>query len=381
MSEQRILVLGGGYTGLLAAIATAKRTREKGTRVTLVNPSPRFTERLRLHQVAAGQELADLRIPDLLRGTGVEFVRGRVREVDASARLVTLDDGRDLGYDTLVYALGGMADTTTVPGVAEHAFTLNSASDARRFAETVRLADTAVVAGGGLTGVEAAAELAESNPGLRVTLISHDEPGSMMGRGARAYLRRTLARLGVEVRAGVRIAKVLPDGVELDGGEWVRSDATLWTTGVRVSPMAARAGLTVDDKGRIVVDATLRSVSHPDVYAVGDAAAVTLSFGVMHGTCQGGIPTAAHAAANITAQVYGKAPKPFRFGYIHQPVSLGRRDAVIQFTRYDDSPRRLFLTGRLAVAYKEFVSSSPWKTFKLLKIYAGALVWPHDRVR
>jgi NADH dehydrogenase, FAD-containing subunit len=124
------------------------------------------------------------------------------------------------------------------------------------------------------------------------------------------------------------------------------------------------------------VDATLRSVSHPQVYAVGDAAAVRQPYGMLHGTCQSGIPTAAHAATSIARRIRGREPRPFRFGYVHQPVSLGRRDGVIQFTRPDDTPRGLFLKGRWAVAYKEIVSSSPWKTYRLLKKYGAGAVWP-----
>jgi len=151
----------------------------------------------------------------------------------------------------------------------------------------------------------------------------------------------------------------------------------LWTTGVRVSRLAVSAGLDVDDRGRIVTDESLRSASHPNVYAVGDAAAIRQSYGVMHGTCQSGIPTSLHAAASIVRELKGKQPKPFRFGYIHQPVSLGRQDAVIQFTRADDSPGRFYLAGRLAVAYKETVSSSPWPTYRLIRALpmAGSTTW------
>ena len=87
------------------------------------------------------------------------------------------------------------------------------------------------------------------------------------------------------------IVKVMADGVALADGEVFAAQAVLWTTGVRVSPLAAAAGLQVDDRGRIVTDESLRSVSHPNVYAVGDAAAIRQGYGVMHGTCQSGIPT------------------------------------------------------------------------------------------
>jgi NADH dehydrogenase FAD-containing subunit len=382
--ENRIVVLGAGYSGMLCAIRTARRTRRRGGRVTLVNASARFTERLRLHQVAAGQELADLQIPGLLEGTGIDFVQGRVTGLDAEAHKVRVDADtgvRTLTYDTLVYALGGVTDTGAVPGVSEHAFTLDgplaAAGLAARLEEITPQGGTVTVCGGGLTGVEAAAEIAESHQGVRVVLLSREVPGARMGDKARGYLHRALERLGVVVRSDAEITKVLPDAVELAGGELVHCDACLWTTGVRVPPLAAEAGLTVDDRGRIVVDAGLRSVSHPAVYAVGDAAAIVQGWGEIHGTCQSGLPTAAHAADSIGRLLRGKEPKPFRFGYLHQPVSLGRGDAVIQFTRPDDTPRRWMLTGKRAVAYKEFVSASPWKTFSMTKRLPGALVWPH----
>ena len=109
-------------------------------------------------------------------------------------------------------------------------------------------------------------------------------------------------------------------------------------------------------------------MSHPNVYAIGDAAAVRQAYRVMHGTCQSGIPTAVHAATSIVRELNGKQPKRFRFGYVHQPVSLGRHDAVIQFTHPDDSPARFYLAGRLAVAYKETVSASPWTAYRLFKL-------------
>lgn len=372
-----VLVLGAGYTGMTAALGVAARCRGRDVHVTLVNPEERFTERLRLHQTASGQELGDLRIPDMAAGAGVDFVRGWVTAIDANVRTVRLDDERTLRYDKLVYALGSRADTAAVPGAEEHGYTLDNRQDAQSLAERLRALDggTVVVGGGGLTGVESAAEIAEQHPRLQVVLLSREEPAAMMGPKARAYLLAALDRLGVQVRSGAEIAKVLPGGVELVGGEHVPAEAVLWTSGVRVSVLAAAAGLEVDDRGRIVTDSALRSVSHPDVHAVGDAAAVRQAFGVLHGTCQSGIPTAAHAAASIARELAGRPVRPFRFGYLHQPVSLGRRDAVIQFTHPDDTPGRFFLAGRLAVAYKETVSASPWPSYRLIKRLPGAVPW------
>ncbi|PPJ26025.1 NAD(P)/FAD-dependent oxidoreductase [Nocardia nova] len=365
-----IVVLGAGYTGMLAAIRLARRTGKRGVHITLVNPSDRFTERLRMHQVAAGAELADHRITDLLAGTGVTFRRAAATAIDPVAHRVICDDGFELGYDTMVYALGSRADTTTVPGVAEHAWTLDDPRTAHRMSQ--RLAELEVggagavaVCGGGLTGVEAATEIAESHPDLTVTLISTGEPAAMMGERPRAYVERALDRLNIVRRSGTRVTKVLPDAVLLDSGVMVPAGLTLWTAGVRVPALAAVAGIATDATGAIVTDATLRSISHPDIYAIGDAAAITQPWGRMHGTCQSGMPTAAYAADAIARRLRGKSVRPFRFGYFHQPVSLGRRDAVIGFTHADDSPRRAYLKGRAAVRYKEIVSSSPVPTFRL----------------
>ncbi|WP_159849767.1 NAD(P)/FAD-dependent oxidoreductase [Nocardia sp. CY41] len=364
-----ILVLGAGYTGLIATARLARYTRKLNTRITLVNPSPRFTERLRMHQVAAGQELTDFRIPDLLKGTGVEFHQATATTIDTDDRIVTLDDGSVLHYDSLVYALGSTTDTSRVPGAADHAWTLDDPRLAHRFSQRLHdiaaVGGTVTVCGGGLTGIEAAAEIAEAHPGLTVRLVSAAELGGMMGEKARAYLNRALDRLGVVRTVGVEVTKVLPDAVRLDTGELVSSDLILWTTGVRVSPLAAQAGIATDARGLILTDTTLRSVSHPEIHAVGDAASVRQAWGQLHGTCQSGVVTADYTATVIARLLRGKTVKPLRFGYFHQPVSLGRKDAVIQFTNADDTPNRWHLVGKAAVIYKEQVSSTPPMAAKL----------------
>jgi NADH dehydrogenase FAD-containing subunit len=378
MAAHRVLVLGAGYAGMAAAVQLAARARRRtGVRVTLVNPQERFTERLRLPMTATGQEVADLAIPPLLPGAA--FVRGWVTAVDADARTVRIDDSTTLHYDTLVYALGSVADIAAAPGVDEYAYTLNGVEEAALLAD--RLArlddDPVVVVGSGLTGVEAATEIAERFPARTVVLAGRDEPGAGLNPRARAHLRAALDRLGVRVRSGVEVVKVRPGGVDLAGGDTIAAGAVLWTGGTRVSPLAAAAGLTVDPRGRIVTDRALRSVSHPDVYAVGDAAAVRQPYGVLHGTCQSGMPTGVHAAVSILRTLRGRQPRPFRFGYYHTPVSLGRRDAVVQFTHPDDRPRRICLTGRFAVRYKETVTASPWPTFRRMsRLPASGAWWP-----
>src|SRR4051812_22753064 len=111
-----IVILGAGYAGMAAAVQLAARTkRDDDIEVTVVNATDRFTERLRRPLTATGQTVADLRIPCLLAGTGAHFVPGRVTAVDPSAGTVTLGDQK-IPFTKLVYALGSVADTASVPG-------------------------------------------------------------------------------------------------------------------------------------------------------------------------------------------------------------------------------------------------------------------------
>ena len=130
-ATHRVVILGAGYAGMSAAIQLAARVKGRtDVQVTLVNAQERFTERLRLHMTATGQQVAELSVPQLLEGTGARFVRGWVTAVDADAKIVRIDDDRVLHYDTLVYGLGSVADTAAVPGVEDYGYTLNSAQDA-----------------------------------------------------------------------------------------------------------------------------------------------------------------------------------------------------------------------------------------------------------
>lgn len=147
---------------------------------------------------------------------------------------------------------------------------------------------------------------------MTVNLISATEPGAMMGDKARRYMNRVLDELGVVRTVGTKVTKVLPDAVHLDNGDTIASDLILWTTGVKVAPLAARAGIATDARGLIVTDATLRSISHPDIHAIGDAALVRQAWGQLHGTCQSGVVTADYTASVIARLLRGKPVRPTR---------------------------------------------------------------------
>ncbi|MGH3792701.1 MAG: FAD-dependent oxidoreductase, partial [Pseudonocardiaceae bacterium] len=153
-----------------------------------------------------------------------------------------------------------------------------------------------------------------------------------------------------------------PDGAVLADGDCVRTDAVLWTTGFRVLSLAREAGLSVDGRGRVLVDDTLRSLSHPNVYAVGDAAAVRGPDGrQLRMACATAIPAGRHAADVIASRLAGRGAAPLRFRYLIHCLSLGRRDGVVQFLHADDSPRDGVLTGRAAALVKEtIVRGAAW---------------------
>lgn len=362
----RIVVIGAGYAGLTASWRLARGTRGTDIRIDLINATPTFVERIRLHQLSADTGTVERPLREVFAGSGVQVTVGRAVDLDTAARTVAVADGpdetvvhRDISYDTLVYALGSRTVRHTVPGVADHAHALDGVAAARRLAGLLpEIADakgSLVVCGGGLSGVETAAEIAEAYPDLRVTLVTHGEIGYSLSPAARAYIRRVFTRLGVRLLEGRDVRAVTASTVDLSDGTAVPAAATVWCGSFEVPSLARDAGLTVDDAGRIRVDRTLRSVSHPDVYAVGDAAAVPLPWGTQRMSCQTSGPSGGHAGDVIAARLAGRQPAPFRFRYTGQCVSLGRGDGLVQFAHADDSPSRLLVTGRVAARAKEGV--------------------------
>lgn len=349
----RAVVLGAGYAGLAAATGLARRA--PGVDVHLVNAGPSFIERIRLHQLAAGSGAAERPLTRLLAGTGITLHVGTAASVDLAGGAVALAGGERIGYDHLVYAIGSRSRVDAVPGAAEHAYTLDGADGARRLATAMRGATTVVVCGGGLTGIEAAAELAEAYPGVGVTLATRGEVGHGVSDKGRGHVRRALARLGVRVVEGVEVTAVTPSTVELSDRGPLPSDVTVWCGSFAAPTIAADAGLAVDTAGRVLVDDAMRAVAHPEVYAAGDVAAVEMPWGTPRMSCQAGLPMGLHAADSLARTASGRAARPYQYRFMDLCVSLGRRDGLIEMVHADDSPHRVLLTGRPAARAKEYV--------------------------
>ncbi|MEV6855738.1 FAD-dependent oxidoreductase [Streptomyces microflavus] len=361
VTQHRIIVIGAGYSGAIAAGRLARRLRRQDVAITLVNAEPDFVERVRMHQLAVGQELRPRLFSEMFAGTGVRLRLARVTAVDVDRRTVTVTDGQsteELPYDTLVYALGSAWNTQGVPGTAEHAHDIAGRPGALRLRE--RLAGLAagqpvVVVGGGLTGLEAATEIAEARPDLDVALAARGGLGDWLSPKGARHLRKVVDRLGITVHEHTAVTAVEADRVTT-ADSTIPAAVTVWTTGFAVHPIAQATALKTDTTGRIEVDGTMRSLSHPDVYAIGDAARV-MGPGdkPLRMSCASGVPTAWQAADSIASRLTGTKPTTVPLRYFNQCISLGRREGLIQYVTADDRARPAALTGRTAALYKELV--------------------------
>ena len=364
----RIVVLGAGYAGAFAAGSLARRLHCGDFEITVVNAEPDFVERLRLHQLAAGRDLRPRPLTEVFAGTGIRLRVARVTAVDAGNRTVTVADGEGvdrIGYDTLLYALGSTAANHGVPGAAEHAFTVAARPSALRLrARLDELDETGrvLVAGGNLTAIETATEIAESRPGLRVALATSGELGGWLGTKARRHLLRAFDRFGITVHEHTTIERVEEATATAADGSIFAADATVWAAGFAVSPIAAAGGLEVVADGRITVDRQLRSVSHPEVYVAGDSAFVIGENGrPLPMSCASAGYTAVQATAAIIGDRTGRGIKTTGLPYFGNHISLGRADGIFQLVDGAARARSWALCGRSAARVKSaIVAASGW---------------------
>ncbi|OSC74177.1 oxidoreductase [Streptomyces sp. BF-3] len=361
IQQHRVVVIGAGYTGATAAGRLARRLRGEDVSITLVNAEPDFVERVRMHQLAVGQTLRPRPFDEMFAGTGVELRLGRVTGIDVDRKTVTVtgaDGPSDLEYDTLVYALGSAWNTQGVPGTTEHAHEIAGRDGALRLRD--RLAALApgspvTVVGGGLTGVEAATELAETRPDLDVSLIARAGLGDWLSPKGARHLQKVFSNLRITTHEHTTVTAVQADRVTTTEGD-IPAAVTIWTTGFAVHPIARATTLETGETGQITVDATMRSLSHPDVYAIGDAALVTgPGDKPLRMSCASGVPTAWQAADAIAARLTDSKLPTISARYFNQCISLGRKEGLIQYVTADDRAVSAALTGRLAALYKELV--------------------------
>ncbi|WP_030691043.1 NAD(P)/FAD-dependent oxidoreductase [Streptomyces globisporus] len=345
----KVVVIGGGYAGTLAA----NRLRTRGdVGITLVNPRPAFVERIRLHQFAA--RTGDVTIDyGTLLGRGIELVVDSATYIDAAARTVRLASGRVLDYDHVIYAVGSTgAIPASVPGAVEHAVPIAEFESAQRLRarlDELPLDAPVTVVGGGLTGIETAAELVEQ--GRAVTLLCGRTLAPTFSAPGRRYIATWLSRQGVSLREAAVVSEVRPDAVVLADGGVCPSALTVWTAGFGVPDLAAVSGLRTDALGRLLTDETLTSVDDDRVVAAGDAAAPSGQPLRMSGYAAG--PLGAQAADTVLSRIAGTEPAVIDLAFTGACVSLGRRAGIRQFARKDDTAVNLYIGGRMGAAIKE----------------------------
>ncbi|MGW0348698.1 NAD(P)/FAD-dependent oxidoreductase [Streptomyces anthocyanicus] len=374
--KHRIVVLGAGYAGAYVAGTLARRLSRQDTEITVVNAEPDFVQRLRLHQLSAGQAIEAPQLTEVFAGTGIRLRLARVTAVDPERQVVAVadadggDGNGELGYDTLLYALGSHVTTHGVPGVAEHAFDVAGRPSALRLRKRLDVLSrrdeggSVLIVGVGLTGIETATEIAESRPGLSVTLIARGELGAQLSAGARRHLRQACDRLGITVLEHTEVEAVEAARVLCADGTALASDATVWTAGFAVSPIAAAGGLDVTETGRIVVDRTMQSVSHPNVYAAGDSAYVVGDNGrPLPMSCASAGYTGMQATAAIVGRLTGHTIPNTKLEYLGNHISLGRRDAILQMVDDEAQAKQNYVGGRKAARIKAgILKMSLWTT-------------------
>jgi NADH:ubiquinone reductase (H+-translocating) len=364
----RVVIVGAGFAGVFAARGLAGADCD----VLIVDRNNAHAFLPLLYQVAtAAVESEHIAAPvrGIIRDMGakaanLDFCMAEVRGVDFDRREV-LAEGQDgaalaLPYDYLLLAPGSVTNTFGVPGADEHAFSLKNLEEAVRLRnhilrsfeaaawtgdeEARQLKLCFVVVGGGPTGVELAGAMAELMAGaLRrdfprlglatpcVTLLEAGD-GLLPGfpESLRAYARKKLEALGVDVRLGAVVERVSPQGAFLKGGGAAQAATVVWTAGVKGEPVAARLGLAVAANGQVLARPTLQSREHPEVFLAGDICRAEHAGRPLPMFAPPAIQEGRHAAKSILRLLSGREPQVFRYFDKGMMATIGKKAAVVR---------------------------------------------------
>jgi NADH dehydrogenase len=357
----RVLVLGGGFAG----IGAAQKLKKSDVEVVVVDKHDYHTFQPLLYQVATGlleQPAVGHPIRDLFHGQDNARVhQDHVTAIDLDARRVTFGELDTLSYDYLVLGLGAEVNFFGVEGAADHAFPLYTLTDAVRLKDHVLRAweeadrqpgliqDGAlnvVVVGGGPTGIETAGALAELYNGVfrkdypdvaadraKITLVeAGPELFPMFKEDIRDYTEKALAKRGVEVMTGEVVESITSRRITLKSRTELPAHTLVWGAGLQGNALVQSLGLELERGNRIGVDSELRIPAHPEVYAVGDIAAITdqKTNQVLPQLGSVALQSGEHAGQTIANRIAGKAAKPFKYRDKGTMATIGRGSAVVQ---------------------------------------------------
>lgn len=321
MVMSTVIVIGGGYAGLMAA----NRALARGHAVTLVTDREHFVDRIRLHEVVAGTRTPSSATRPLRLRKGGVLVLARAEQVGDG--WVELDDGSRRQTEHVVLATGSGAAAGGWEWALRHREAVAALSSGQRVC----------VRGGGFTGLEVATEVAAARPDLRLTILDPRPVGEGFSPRGRAHLTAALDRLGITTTSAP-----------------VQADHEIDCTGLVPDGLAARSDLPVTPSGAVVVDDHLRVRGFERLWACGDAAVLPTQ-PHLRMACATAEPMAAHVADQLTRLDQGEPLKPLSLGYAAWCLSLGRDDGLIQYVRRDDTATDRVTTGRGAAVVKALV--------------------------
>lgn len=372
---REIVIVGGGAGGLELATRLGDRLgKKKRAHVTLIDASPSHLWKPLLYEVAAGSlDSYAERLEYLAQGHwhGFSFRLGRMDGLDRANKRVsvapTLDENgveiiprRSFPYDTLIVAVGSVANDFGVPGVAEHCVMLDTPEQAREFhrrhinaclranTQTDAVAPgqlTIGIVGAGATGVELAAELHDTTRELSAYGMDHIEPDKSLklllveasdrilpGLPPRlsAAAADRLKELGVEMHVDERVVEVRKDGLLTASGKFIPASMMVWSAGIKAPDfLKDMDGLETNRLNQLVVRPTLQTTRDDDVFALGDCAALAMPDGRnVPPRAQAAHQQASTMAKNLCRRLASKPLKPYVYRDYGSLVALGRFSTV-----------------------------------------------------
>ncbi len=314
-----IVVLGGGFAGIRAALKLKNKAKSYDINVTIIDKNNFHTFTPSLYEVATSEEpQRNVAIPyKSIFNNSFNFVEGTVEKVDTSSQKILLDKNREYAYDYLIFALGSKSADFGIPGVKEHGIAMKTLEDAIRVKNVLKNAKKIIVGGGGFSGTELACELATHRRDLDITLIQ----GATillkeLGNRISVLAKKRLEKSNVHLVLGEHIKKVTKDAVEAESGKTFPYDVFIWTGGVKPNNLL----------GKIEVSEALQANNLKNVFAAGDA--------VSPGVAPRAEKMGETAAENVLRSIRDEQLLPYKYQHMGYVVPLGSHFATFAMGRY-----------------------------------------------